>query len=139
MAWPGGIVRFRLAPAASHETAVVPEWIEDRQGTVVGDRHYGSPPLPEALAPQGLPLLAPFKQAKHDPWPRRSALRRRFRYRIDTVCGPRVDRYLIHRGWARDRWPLTHRLRRQALSHTVAFRLNQAQGHPPLPISKLLT
>ncbi len=139
VAWPGVIVRFSLAPADVHETTVVPELVAGRQGTVWGDRNYWSPPLREELARQGLDLLAPFKKAKHDPWPRRSALLSRFRYRIDTVFGQLVDRYLIKQVWARNLWHLTHRLLRKALSHTVAFLLNQAQGNPPLQISKLVT
>ena len=138
VAWPGVIVRFSLAPANVHETAVVPELVQGQQGTVVGDHNYGSPWLQEELAPQGLQLLAPFKKAGHDPWPGRSALLSRFRYRIDTVFGQLVDRYHIKRVWAQDLWHLTHRLLRKALSHTLAFRLNQTQGHPPLQISKLL-
>ncbi len=99
----GVIVRFRLAPAHVPETTVVPEWVHGQQGIVVGDRHYGSPPLPEAWAPQGLPRRAPFKKAKHDPGPGRRALLSRFRYRINTVFDPLVDRYPIQRVWARDR------------------------------------
>jgi len=64
VAWPGVIVRFSLAPAAVHETAVVPELVDGRQGVVVGDRNYWSPTLRETLAPKGLQLQAPFKQAR---------------------------------------------------------------------------
>ena len=84
-------------------------------------------------------LQAPFKQARQDPWPRRSAHLSRVRYRIDTVFGPRVDRYLIKRVRTRDLWHLGHRLLRKVLSHTLAFLLNQGRGHPPLQLSKLVT
>jgi len=139
VAWPGVIVRFSLAPADVHETAVVPELVDGRQGIVVGDRNDWSPLLRETLAPQGLQLQAPFKQARQDPWPRRSAHLSRVRYRIDTVFGPRVDRYLIKRVRTRDLWHLGHRLLRKVLSHTLAFLLNQGRGHPPLQLSKLVT
>ncbi len=131
VAWPGVIVRFSLVPAHVHETAVVPEWVDGRQGIVVGDRNYGSPLLRETLAPQGLQLQAPYQQARQDPWPRRSALLSRLRYRIDTVFGQLVDRYLIQRVRTRDRWHLGHRLLRKVLSHTLAFLLNQGWDHPP--------
>ncbi|MCY3658432.1 MAG: hypothetical protein OXG36_05330 [Caldilineaceae bacterium] len=95
--WPGPVVvRFSLAPADVHETAVVPELAHGRQGVVVEDRNYWSPLLRETLAPQGLQLQAPFKKARQAPWPRRSANLSRFGCRIDTVFGP-LDRYLIKR------------------------------------------
>ena len=138
VAWPGVIVSFSIAPADVHETAVVPELVNGRQGTILGDRNYWSPKLNEELAQRGLNLQAPFKKAGRDPWPRRSAMISRFRYRIDTVFGQLVDRYLIKRVWAKDMWHLNNRLLRKALSHTIAFMLNQAQGNPPLQISKLV-
>lgn len=39
-----------------------------------------------------------------------------------------VDRYRIKRVWAKDMWYLSSRLLRKALSHTIAFILNQAQA-----------
>ena len=138
VAWLGVIVRFSLAPANVHETAVVPELVDGRQGVVVGNRNYWSPLLRERLAPQGLQLQAPFKKARQDPWTRRSALLSHFRYRIDTVFGQLMDRYLIKRVRARDLWHLGHRLLRKVLSHTIAFLLNQGRDHPPLQLSKLV-
>lgn len=138
VAWPGVIVSFSIAPAAVHESAVVPELVDGRQGTVLGDRNYWSPRLKGDLAQQGLNLQAPFKKASRDLWPCRSAMLSRFRYRIDTVFGQLVDRYLIKRVWARDMWHLNNRLLRKVLSHTFAFMLNQAQGNPPLQIPKLV-
>ena len=131
VAWPGVIVRFSMAPADIHETAVVPELVHGRQGVVVGDRNCWSPLVRETLAPQVLQL--------QDPWPRRSALLSRFRYRIDTVFGQLVDRYLIKRVRTKDLWHLGHRLLRKVLSHTIAFLLNQGRDHPPLQLSKLVT
>ena len=138
VAWPGVIVGFSVAPANIHDTAVAPELASGRFGTVLGDRNYWSPRLTEELAAQKIDLVAPFKTAKHDPRPRASAFLARFRYRIETVFSQLVGRYLIKRVWAKDLWHLTSRLLRKALSHTIAFRLNQAQGNPPLQISKLL-
>ena len=82
--------------------------------------------------------MAPFKTAKHDPVPKTSAFLARFRYRIETAFSQLVERYHIKRVGARDMWHLSSRLLRKALSHTIAFMLNQAQNNPPLQISKLL-
>ena len=138
VAWPGVIVSFGIAPAQVHETAVVPQLVNARSGTILGDRNYWSPQLKEELAQQGLNLQAQFKKASSEPWPRRSATISRFRYRIETLFGQLVDRYLTKRVWARDMWHLSNRLLRKTLSHTMAFMLNRAQGNPPLQISKLV-
>lgn len=138
VAWPGIIVSFGLAPANVHETSVVPELANGRRGTILGDRNYWSPRLKDDLARWGLNLQAQFKKSSSEPWPQRSATISHFRYRIETVFGQLVDRYLIKRVWARDMWHLGNRLLRKTLSHTIAFILNQAQGNPPLQISKLV-
>ena len=138
VAWPGVIVGFSVAPADIHDIAIAPELASGRFGTVLGDRNYWSPRLTEELAAQQINLVAPFKTAKRDPTPRTSAFLARFRYRIETVFSQLVDRYLIKRVGAKDMWHLSSRLLRKALSHTIAFRLNQAQGNSPLQISKLL-
>ena len=138
LVWPGVIVGFSVAPADIHDIAIDPELASGRFGTVLGDRNYWSPRLTEELAAQQINLVAPFKTAKRDPTPRTSAFLARFRYRIETVFSQLVDRYLIKRVGAKDMWHLSSRLLRKALSHTIAFRLNQAQGNPPLQISKLL-
>jgi len=138
VAWPGLIVSFGIVPANVHENAVVHDLVAGRRGTVLGDRNYWSPRLRQELAHSGLDLQAPFKRAGRDPWPHRSRLLSRFRYRIDTLFGQLVDRYQVKRVWARDMWHLSNRLLRKVLSHTLAFMLNQAQGNPPLQIAKLV-
>ena len=138
VAWPGVIVSFGIAPAQIHETAMAAELVNGRAGTVLADRNYWSPKLKEELAQQSLNLQAQFKKASTEPWPRRSAMISRFRYRIETVFGQLVDRYMIKRVWARDMWHLGNRLLRKALSHTMAFLLNQNRDNPPLQISKLV-
>ena len=138
VAWPGVIVSFGIAPAHVHEIAIAPELANGRAGTVLADRNYWSPNLKEELVRQGLNLQAQFKKASSERWPRRSATISRHRYRIETLFGQLVDRYLIKRVWAKDLWHLGNRLLRKVLSHTMAFMLNQAQGNPPLQISKLV-
>ena len=138
VAWPGVIVGFRVAAANIHDTAVVPELVSGHFGIVLGDRNYWSPRLTDELASHKIDLVAPFKTAKRDPTPRTSAFLARFRYRIETIFSQLVDRYHIKRVGAKDLWHLNSRLLRKALSHTIAFMLNQAQGNSPLLISKLL-
>ena len=94
--------------------------------------------MTDELASHKIDLVAPFKTAKRDPTPRTSAFLARFRYRIETIFSQLVDRYHIKRVGAKDLWHLNSRLLRKALSHTIAFMLNQAQGNSPLLISKLL-
>ena len=138
VAWPGAITGFCIAAANTHDTKVAPELVSGRSGTVLGDRNYWSPKLTAELSKQKIDLVTPFKSAKHDPHPHRSRFLSHLRYRIETVFGQLVDRYHIKRVGARDMWHLNSRLLRKALSHTIAFILNQTQGNPPLQISKLL-
>jgi hypothetical protein len=136
--WPEVITRFAVAPANVPETAVVPELVAGTQGLAVGDRNYWSPTLKAELAQGGLQLEAPFRKASSDPWPKRSALLSRVRYRIDTTFGQLVDRYQIKRVWAKDSWHLHSRLLRKVLSHTLAVLLNQAQGNPSMQLARLI-
>jgi hypothetical protein len=137
--WPGVITQFDIAPANVSETAVVPELAAGTQGLLLGDRNYWSPALQEELQPGSLQLEAPFRRATTDPWPKRSAVISRIRYRIDTTFGQLVDRYQVKRVWARDRWHLHSRLLRKVLSHTLAVLLNQTQGNPPMQLAKLVS
>jgi hypothetical protein len=136
--WPGVITRLSIAPANTHELHLLPELAEGTSGIVIGDRNYHSPPVREEMAGRGVELLTPYSSKKRDPYPRRSALLSRLRYRIDTVFSQLTERYSIKRVWARDPWHLASRLLRKVLSHTVAFLLNHRMGNPPLQLSKLL-
>ena len=104
-----------------------------------GDRSYWSPFLKEELEQNPIQLQAPFRSATHDPWPKRSALLSRVRYRIDTTFGQVVDRYQVNRVWVKDTWQLHSRLLRKVLSHTMALFLNQIQGNPPMQLAKLVS
>lgn len=137
--WPGVISRFVLAPANAHELAAVPALTGRTAGLVLGDRNYHVPPLAEELARRGVELLAPFRWAKRDPTPARSALLSRFRYRIDTVFGQLAERYHAKKVWARDAWHLWSRLLRKVLSHTLAILLALQAGLPPLHLADLVT
>ncbi len=138
LCWPGLITGFSITPANVHDLAVVPELTEGTRGVLLGDRNYWSPFLTEELSGQDLTLLAPFKSKKKDPWPRRSYQISRPRYRIETVFSQLVERFQARRVQVKDTWHLHARLLRKALSHTLAFALNQEQGNPPLQFSKLL-
>ena len=136
--WPGVITRFAIAPANIHETVVVPDLTAGTRGLLVGDRNYWNPSLKEELLSNDIYLQAPFRNASRDPWPTRSALLSRIRYRIDTVFGQLVDRYQAKRVWAKDSWHFHSRLLRKVLSHTLTFLLNQGQGNTPLQLSRLV-
>jgi hypothetical protein len=136
--WPGGIVRFCLAPANVLELAVIPALAEQMLGIVVGDRHYWSPTTAAEWQRHGVALLAPYRSAKRDPHPRWSTLLSRVRYRIDTVFGQLVDRCDVKRVWARDRWHLSNRWLRKVLMHTLAVLLNVDLGNPPLHLAQLV-
>jgi hypothetical protein len=136
---PGVITRFDIAPANVHETTVVPELVAGTHGLLVGDRNYWNPALKAELAQGALQLEAPFRKASSDPWPKRSALLSRVRYRIDTTFGQLVDRYQVKRVWAKDSWHLHSRILRKVLSHTMALFLNQAQGNPPMQLARLVS
>jgi hypothetical protein len=86
----------------------------------------------------GLLLLAPFLLASHDPWPDRSRLLSRVRYRIDTVFGQVVERCTLKRVWARDTWHLGNRLLRAVLMHTLAVFFNVVRGNSPLHLAGLV-
>ncbi|HEX5442084.1 MAG TPA: hypothetical protein VFW76_14440, partial [Ktedonobacterales bacterium] len=83
-------------------------------------------------------LLAPFLLASRDPWPARSRVLSRVRYRIDTIFGQLTDRCLLKRVWARDLWHLTNRLLRVVLMHTLAVLFNIVRGNPPLHLARLV-
>ena len=138
LSWPGLITGFSIAPANVHDLAMVPELAVGTQGILLGDRNYWSPPLAEELRRQGLTLLVPFKSKKADPWPQRSYQLSRPRYLIETVFSQLVERFQVRRVQVKDLWHLYARLLRKALSHTLAFALNQEQGNPPLQFAKLL-
>jgi hypothetical protein len=129
--WPGVITRFDIAPAN------VPELVVGTQGLLAGDRNYWKPVLKVELAQGSLEALR--KGASSDPWPKRSALLSRVRYRIDTTFGQLVDRYQVKRAWAKDWWHLHSRLLRKVLSHTLALFLNQSQGNPPMQLARLIS
>jgi hypothetical protein len=137
--WPGVITHFDIAPANISEPAVVPELVDGTQGLLLGDRNYWNPVLKEELEQGALQLEAPFRRATTDPWPKRSAVISRIRYRIDTTFGQLVDRYQIKRVWAKDSWHLHSRILRKVLSHTLAVLLNQAQGNPPMQLARLVS
>ena len=138
LAWPGVITRFALVPANVQELNVVYELVEGKPALTLGDRNYWSPKMKEELQQTGVQLEASFRKASHDPWPKRSALLSRFRYRIDTVFSQMTQRYRIKKVWARDLWHLQSRLLRKILSHTLAVLFNQFQDRPILHLASLV-
>ena len=136
--WPGVVTAISVAPANVHDKDLVPELVEGAAGMVIGDRNYWAPKLMAELRPAGIQLVAPFKKRASDPDPEGSTRLTRIRWRIETVASQFVERYHLKRLWARDPWHLTSRMLRKVLSHTLAVRLCQEQGIPPLQLAQLV-
>jgi hypothetical protein len=71
-------------------------------------------------------LLAPFPLASREPWPARSRVVSRVRYRIATVFGQLVERCALNR------------LLRVVLMHTLAVHFNVQCRQPPLHLAELV-
>lgn len=134
----GVILGYELAPANAHELDLALELAPTPPGIAVGDRNYWSPATREQFRAAGGDLAAPFKQAKHDPQPRRSAALLKLRKRIETTFGQLVERFDCRRLKVRDLWHLEHRLVRKILSHTLAVWLNVRAGREPLRLEALV-
>ncbi len=127
-----------LAPANAAEIELVWE-LEPPMGSVgVGDRGYWSPSLTQALAQNGICLLAPYKSKQRDPDPERSRLLRGTHWLIETVNSQLAGRFNAKRTWTRDLWHLCSRMLRKILSHTVAAWINVSRGHRPLDFAALV-
>jgi len=139
VAWPGLITRLTLAPAQESDVAVAPQMLENQSGIVIGDRNYHSPSLQKQLEQDepALKLLAPYKNKKRDPDPKRSSLLSHWRYRIETVNSQLCQRFALKQLWARDVRHLINRLLRSVLSHTLCCRLNIQLGNSPLKLANL--
>ena len=133
----GIIEAAMLAPANAPETSLV--WELAPPAGSIGDRGYWSPSLQTELLQNGICLLAPYKNKKHDPQPLRSRLLRGLHWLIETVNGQLADRFGIKQTWAQDLWHLCSRTLRKILSHTVAAWINVHQGHRPLDFASLLS
>ena len=135
----GAVIAFDLAPANVSDQAMV-EQLDPPAGTAcVGDRNYWSPKTRDALAGQGVTLVAPFRTKSRDPDPARSKRISKFRWIIETAFGQLAERFRIKRTWTRDLWHLSHRVIRKVLSHTVAVWLNLTTGRPALDFDGLVT
>lgn len=126
--WPGIATAVSVAPANCSDQDLVPEVVAGVTGLVLADRNYWNPRLTAELADEGITLLAPYRHRSEDPTPARSRLLNRVRRQIETTASQLVERFHLKRIWARDAWHLTNRILRKLLSHTLAIRLNVAQG-----------
>ena len=118
---------------------MAPELVAGLRGEVLADRTDGNPRLSAELAAEGITLLAPYRHRSEDPTPQRSRLLNRARRQIETIASQLVERFHLKRVWARDAWHLTNRIVRKVLSHTLAIRLNVAQGvEEPRQLAQLL-
>ena len=102
-------------------------------GVAIGDRNYWSPALRAEFRAAGGDLLAPFKQAVHDPDPARSEWLLGLRRRIETVFSQLIEWFDLPRVRVRDLWHLEHRIVRKILALTVgaAGRRGRPLAAPP--------
>jgi hypothetical protein len=135
--WPGVRCQITVPPGHGHELAAAEDLTEGTAGVVGGARHCWAPRRREQLAQYGIQLLAPFRRRTQDPWPRLSRARSPWRSRIDTMFGQLMERTTSKRIWVPDLWPLTSRLLRTVLMHTLAVFSTFALDHPPLHLADL--
>lgn len=137
--WPGVVTAISAAPANRSDLELTPELVAGLRGTVLADRNYWNPRLRDELAAEGVTLLVPYRHRSGDPTPQRTKLLNRARRQVETVASQLVERFNLKRVWARDAWHLTNRLLRKVLGHTLAIRLNVAQGaDEPRQLARLL-
>jgi len=110
------------------------DMLTDVHGLAKGDRNYWSPDLSEALRANELTLLAPFKKASREknPWPKWLKDRR---FRIETVIGQLVERFIVRRIWNRfDPDNIISRYANHMLIQMsgTKFILHFFQVHPPI-------
>lgn len=134
--YPGVIREVAIEPANISELAVLPDLANKLRGCLLGDRNYWSPKSFELLKQQELTLIAPYRSAKKDPFPKFSRSISKARYLIDTVFGQLSERFDIKRIWARDAWHLISRLARKLLGHTLMILFAQRDGKEPLQFAK---
>lgn len=135
--WPGVICSAELAPADVSDVAMAPEVLGQVQGWALADRNYWSPNLTDELRREGVALVAPFKQKKHERRPFPPNLTR-MRRRIETVIGQLVGRFNAKKVWAMDRWHAVSRWLRKIASHAMAMLLCRREGLPPLRFAELI-
>lgn len=133
-----GVIESFLATTARPADATVTPALNPPPGSVgVGDRGYYNPAMRQALAADGVTLLAPYYQKCRDPDPKRSSRLASIRYRIETVFSQLAERYHMKWTWARDNWHLIHRITRKILSHTVMIFINVQMSNPALSFDRL--
>jgi Transposase DDE domain len=137
--WPGVLRAMSLAAANVHDLDLVPALVDGGTGLVIGDRNYWAPKLVAELEPAGIQFLAPCKRRDTDPDPVGRTVLTQWRWRIEVVASPLVERSHLKRVWARDAWQLTSRILRKVLSHTLCVGLCLEHGLEPLHFDGLLT
>jgi hypothetical protein len=124
--WPGVICQFEVTPGNASEMEAARDLTQGTIGLLLGDRNFWSPRLKVDLADHQIRLLASFRHRKQDPWPAWSYLLSQWRYRIDMVFGPLVDRTALKRVWAKDFWHLCHRRLDHDASGLASFAIHSA-------------
>lgn len=128
----GVILDFALTAANADEREVAADLLPAYPGyTFLGDKGYVSAPLAEALATQGVRLLALRRVNQHTPLP--AALKRlinHYRQIIETVNGQLTEQFGIEHNDAHTYWGLCARLATKLTAHTLCLYLNRLLGQP---------
>jgi hypothetical protein len=123
---PNGVIdQWCLAPAAVHDSQVMPVLLDDQADQVVlGDGAYHNPTAEPVLAAHDIQVFAPPRcNAKAvTPWPQ--ALRRQFsaiRQRVETVFSTLTTVFDLQRPRARSLKGIVSRISTRILAYTLCF------------------
>lgn len=121
------IEQWALAPAAVHDSQVMPALLEDyRSGQVFGDHAYHSPLQEPFLARRELQVWAPPRRDMRQQWPK--AFRRLSNYlrrHLETALSVLVMTFQLARPGSRSLTGLVTRMSSRVLAHTLCFITNQ--------------
>ena len=131
---PAGLIdTWVLAPAATHDSQVLPALLEQARDQVVyGDGAYHNPTAAPALAARDVVVYAPPRRDSRQvaPWP--AALRRQFsgvRQRIETVLSTLSTVFDLQRPRARSFQGVVCRISTRILAYTLCALTQPLLGH----------
>lgn len=128
----GVILDFELTAANADERDVAATMLPVYPGrTIFADKGYVSAPLADALAADGVRLLATRRKNQRTQLP--PTLTRwssRVRQIIETINGQLTDQFTIERNYAHSFWGLCARLYTKLTAHTLCLSLNRQLRNP---------
>ena len=135
----GVITACTVTPASGDEREALWDLTDGVQGLVIGDKGYISAFLQAELVTVGIDLQTPLRANMTDPRPawvvRQLTSTRRL---VETVIGQLVAQFHFEKIRARDVWPLTSRVARKILAHTLGIFINRQVGRPDLQLESLI-